>query len=57
MTFQRRGITSSVSVMSSPSLDSFAEPQDGQQARRRDYHALARQMSFWRGEQIQEAAE
>ena len=32
MTFQRRGITSSVSVTSSPSFDSFAEPQDGQHA-------------------------
>ena len=32
MTFQRRGTTSSVSVTSSPSFDSFAEPQQGQLA-------------------------
>ena len=32
MTFQRRGMTSNVSVTSSPSFDSFAEPQHGQQA-------------------------
>ena len=30
ITFQRRGITSSVSVMSSPSFDSRADPQHGQ---------------------------
>ena len=30
ITFHCRGITSSVSVMSSPSFDSFAEPQQGQ---------------------------
>ena len=32
MTFHRRGTTSSVSVTSSPSFDSFVEPQDGQHA-------------------------
>jgi hypothetical protein len=30
ITFQRRGITSSVSVTSSPSLDSLVDPQQGQ---------------------------
>ena len=30
ITFHRRGMTSSVSVMSSPSLDSFDDPQQGQ---------------------------
>ena len=30
ITFHWRGITSSVSVMSSPSFDSFVEPQQGQ---------------------------
>jgi hypothetical protein len=30
ITFHWRGITSSVSVMSSPSFDSFVEPQHGQ---------------------------
>ena len=30
ITFHCRGMTSSVSVMSSPSLDSFADPQQGQ---------------------------
>ena len=30
ITFHWRGITSSVSVMSSPSFDNFAEPQHGQ---------------------------
>src|SRR4051812_43014292 len=30
ITFQRRGITSSVSVTSSPSFDSLADPQQGQ---------------------------
>ena len=44
MTFQRRGTTSSVSVTSSPSFDSFVEPQDGQHAGAGNHHALARQM-------------
>jgi hypothetical protein len=30
ITFHRRGTTSSVSVTSSPSFDSFVEPQQGQ---------------------------
>ena len=32
ITFHCRGITSSVSVMSSPSFDSFVEPQQGQRS-------------------------
>ena len=30
ITFQRRGVISSVSVTSSPSFDSFEDPQQGQ---------------------------
>ncbi len=48
ITFHWRGITSSVSVMSSPSFDSFAEPQHGTN-RCCDHHPLARQM---RGERL-----
>ena len=44
MTFQRRGITSNVSVTSSPSFDSLVDPQQGQALRRGDDDALARQV-------------
>jgi hypothetical protein len=41
ITFHCRGMTSSVSVMSSPSLDSFVDPQAGTALWRGDHHALA----------------
>ena len=44
ITFHWRGITSSVSVTSSPSLERRDPPQQGQARRRRDHHPLARQM-------------
>lgn len=44
ITFHWRGITSSVSVMSSPSFDSFVDPSTGAAFRRDDDDALARQM-------------
>jgi hypothetical protein len=44
ITFHCRGITSSVSVMSSPGFDSFAEPQQGTAFWRGDDDALAREM-------------
>ena len=43
ITFHCRGITSSVSVTSSPSFDSFFDPQQDSSPGR-DHHALARQM-------------
>jgi len=49
MTFQRRGITSSVSVTSSPSFDSFAEPQDGQHAARPGHGFLGQKLILGRG--------
>ena len=48
ITFHWRGITSSVSVMSSPSLASRVEPQQPQVWRASDHHALARQMGWER---------
>ena len=44
ITFHCRGITSSVSVMSSPSFDSFDRAAAGAALRRGDHDALARQM-------------
>ena len=43
-TFQLRGITSSVSVMSSPSLESRSRAATATDLGRRNHHALARQM-------------
>jgi hypothetical protein len=44
ITFHWRGTTSSVSVTSSPSFDSFVEPQQGQLSGAGDHNPLARQM-------------
>ena len=44
ITFHRRGITSSVSVTSSPIFDSRSDPQHVHDRGRRHHHPLARQM-------------